>query len=568
MECEICHEKINYFYHTFLPWQVTVEPTETTEGVRVQVCSACGYERSEILSTVSHVHQFGEWRFTIFPSKDSKGEIIRECNLNKEHFETYELPVLNVTFYRYHLLEEANCEKEGVEVYSFVKDGQTLEIKQIISRQDHTFEEKWSSNAFGHWHASTCIHEGIIEDFGGHDYNNGYCRICNYKEPEEEHIHTFGKWEVIQSPTTNSLGDLIRICLTNTEHFEFKKLPVLNTKEYDYKVTKASTCSDEGTAEYRIVVDEQELVFEVSLPLSDHPYEEKWSTNNQYHWHAATCFHTEQKKEYDAHTFENGKCKVCNYIGYSEGLSYELNEDMISYKLTGLGSSTDKNIVIPAIYQGLPVTKINYSVFQNYTSLESIRISSGVEEIGDSCFQGCTNLKIVELPDTLKKLGTNCFASCNMLENIELPQSLEILGDTIWKDCKNLKSIVFPSSLTIVGSQLVQGCSNLEYYEYDNALYLGNQENPYLLLVQANDTLISSCTIHEDTRFICSQAFAECISLKNIIIPNQVISIGNSCFNYCSGLEYVILSKAVSSIGRSAFSGCNNLKYVYYMGSE
>ena len=241
---------------------------------------------------------------------------------------------------------------------------------------------------------------------------------------------------------------------------------------------------------------------------------------------------------------------------------------MISYKLTGLGSSTDKNIVIPAIYQGLPVTKINYSVFKNYTSLESIRISSGVEEIGDSCFQGCTNLKIVELPDTLKKLGTNCFASCNMLENIELPQSLEILGDTIWKDCKNLKSIVFSSSLTIVGSQLVQGCSNLEYYEYDNALYLGNQENPYMLLVQANDTLISSCTIHEDTRFICSQAFAECISLKNIIIPNQVISIGNSCFNYCSGLEYVILSKAVSSIGRSAFSGCNNLKYVYYMGSE
>ena len=60
----------------------------------------------------------------------------------------------------------------------------------------------------------------------------------------------------------------------------------------------------------------------------------------------------------------------------SEGLEYELNADNNGYKLMGIGSCQDKDLVIPAEYNGLPVTEIywNYTsgdyAFENNTTIE------------------------------------------------------------------------------------------------------------------------------------------------------------------------------------------------------
>ena len=106
---------------------------------------------------------------------------------------------------------------------------------------------------------------------------------------------------------------------------------------------------------------------------------------------------------------------------------------------------------------------------------------------------------------------------------------------------------------------MFSGCSGLKYNEYDNALYLGNKDNPYVVLVKAENKYITSCEINEKTKFIYASAFAYCRSLTSITIPDSVTSIGNYAFRDCSSLTSITIPNSVTSIGDSVFHGCSSL---------
>lgn len=50
--------------------------------------------------------------------------------------------------------------------------------------------------------------------------------------------------------------------------------------------------------------------------------------------------------------------------------------------------------------------------------------------------------------------------------------------------------------------------------------------------------------------------------IKNLVIPNSVINIGNYIFNSCTGLKTVTIPNSVTSIGNYAFGGCTSLNNV------
>lgn len=567
-ECEDCHEIVNHVYHTYGAWQIVEEPTEEKEGKRRQVCSACGYFKEETVPILTHSHHFGSWEFVELPTNQKEGSIRRVCTVDSSHVETVLLPALNKTFYRYRILSEPSCSQAGLEIYSFVRDGQTLEIRQDMPITDHTYALEWSSDALGHWHQATCIHSSLQKDYDTHTYKNGYCTTCNRKEDVAEHVHTYGPWEIEVTPTLESLGQLKRVCLTNDAHIEFAELPALNLKDYAYEVKEESSCSQKGKGEYKFHLDEQDFFFLVDLDYSDHTYALEWTMDNRYHWHQATCIHHEEKRDYELHNFENGRCTTCGYIGYSEGLLYEMNEDHISYRIIGLGDFSDKELVLPGMYQGLPVTHIAANAFRNCTFIEKVRVLDGIIEFGDSTFMGCSSLRSIELPKTLKTIGSNCFEGCRSLKEFNGNDGLESMNNSVFKGCLELTSLSIPNSLLRLGTTIVDGCMNLNYTSFDNGLYLGNSENPYLILYLASDTLISSCVLHEKTKFIASSAFSECRSLKSIQIPDEVISIGNNSFYFCVNLQYVILGKQVSQIERGAFGNCSALKSLFYKGTK
>lgn len=58
-------------------------------------------------------------------------------------------------------------------------------------------------------------------------------------------------------------------------------------------------------------------------------------------------------------------------------------------------------------------------------------------------------------------------------------------------------------------------------------------------------------------------AFQACSSLKSVVIPNKVKSIGFQAFSRCSNLATVTIGSSVERIGTKAFANCTELADVY-----
>jgi len=96
------------------------------------------------------------------------------------------------------------------------------------------------------------------------------------------------------------------------------------------------------------------------------------------------------------------------------GLSYTLINNGTAYSVSS-GSSNAVVIVIPAVYQGLPVIEIADSGFTSYTSLTSIVIPNGVTRIGNYAFFHCSNLTSIVLPAGITNIGNFAFQDCGGL---------------------------------------------------------------------------------------------------------------------------------------------------------
>ncbi len=219
------------------------------------------------------------------------------------------------------------------------------------------------------------------------------------------------------------------------------------------------------------------------------------------------------------------------------------------------------SIVIPET-----VTSIGDSAF-SYCEVTAIALPEGVKTIGASAFAGCKFTSVV-IPDTVISIGESAFSYCAALTSVTLGNSVETIGVKAFQNCGELTSISIPDTIISIGEYAFLNCAKLSYETYENAKYLGNANNRYLVLMEVTDTSITSCTIHANTKIIADIAFYGCTALTNIDIPDGVTSIGNSAFAWCSSLESIVIPDSVTLIGGWAFGNCALLSTVYYGGTD
>ncbi|HBJ19365.1 MAG TPA: hypothetical protein DDY70_06495, partial [Clostridiales bacterium] len=139
----------------------------------------------------------------------------------------------------------------------------------------------------------------------------------------------------------------------------------------------------------------------------------------------------EKIDRYTRWEYTENKTATAHFVDYySEGLSY-VRGGSENYEVTGIGTCTDTDIVVPATYQGMPVTGVGYAAFENNTQITSVCFGENVYFVGNYVFRGCTSLRSVTFLHTAGlsdgfnpsygSYGYHMFEGCTALEDLTVP---------------------------------------------------------------------------------------------------------------------------------------------------
>jgi hypothetical protein len=279
---------------------------------------------------------------------------------------------------------------------------------------------------------------------------------------------------------------------------------------------------------------------------------------------------------------------------------------IVSNVITGSSyTSGSTDLVIPDT-----VISIGIDAFLNLTALRSAFIPTSVTSIGNTAFQGCSSLTSIIIPDSVKTIGTYAFTGCTSLTSITISNIVTTISGGMFQQCSSLTSITIPSSVTSIGSYAFYvaslrnitipssvvsigtfaflGCINLQNVILQRTsaqvlttlgascflnagISLQSISNMYLMgytrttlqntgfTNSAVDTAINTrygtqFNVNE-ARSLISNNLTE--DMKHIVIPSQVLTIGNNAFNNNYWLLSVVIPNSITSIGQNAFAGCS-----------
>ena len=211
-------------------------------------------------------------------------------------------------------------------------------------------------------------------------------------------------------------------------------------------------------------------------------------------------------------------------------------------------------VVIPASYEGKPVTAIAKRGFYNCSSITSILLPESITAIGNSAFYGC--FKLVEVINMSQSL------------TVEYNEENGYLGD-------------YALTISNRDSAYVSKVSSINGYvtftEGNEKLLLCYEGSEGALTVPAGITKIynyafyksalASIEIASSVKEIGSHAFDGCLSLTAFEAGSSVTSIGEYAFNNCSSLSFIQISASINAIESFAFYGCTGLTDMNYLGS-
>ena len=208
----------------------------------------------------------------------------------------------------------------------------------------------------------------------------------------------------------------------------------------------------------------------------------------------------------------------------------------------GLYMGSEKDLEIPSVIDGKPVTKIGINAFAGNGSIENVVIPEGVRSIEADAFLN-SSLSDITIPKSVTSIDGNPFSYCNELYLITIspdnPAYASVNGIIYSKDMQ---------TLAICG-----GGRNGKIEIQDTVRRIGDD-------AFYNCKGITDIALPEALTSIGESAFCECWNLRQISIPDNVTEIGKYAFSGCNSLTEINIPSSVVSIGFHAFSGSNKLQ--------
>lgn len=205
----------------------------------------------------------------------------------------------------------------------------------------------------------------------------------------------------------------------------------------------------------------------------------------------------------------------------SEKLTFTLSGDGTYYLVGAKDTSIKGEIVVPGTYDGLPVRQVNSYGFKDCKDITKITLPEGIERLGKESFMD-SGLTEIFLPSTLKFIANHTFNGCTELKNIDIPTSVTHIGDSVFS-FSGIEKLIIPDSVI-----------------YRDIRNVGGK-----------------------TPFDAQWLAGSCPSLKEVVLPSNMTSIGDDAFGWCESLEKITIPATVTKIGSGVFNNCSSLKEIY-----
>ena len=254
------------------------------------------------------------------------------------------------------------------------------------------------------------------------------------------------------------------------------------------------------------------------------------------------------------------------------------------------------------------VKYIGEGAFAACTGLAQLTLPESAEFIGSYAFSGCIALTSIEIPESIGYIGEGAFYACKAIETVSLYftgsdingtdsadfgwlfagdyaavpalKSVNVLGSApiaagAFKNCTALKSISISSDITAIGSEAFGGCTSLEavyiadIVDWCNISFADYYANPlyYAGNLYVDDELVSELVIPEDVTSIGFATFNGCTCITSVTLPSTIVAIETAAFKGCTALTEIVVPDSVTSIGSLAFADCTSLVSVTLPGT-
>lgn len=150
--------------------------------------------------------------------------------------------------------------------------------------------------------------------------------------------------------------------------------------------------------------------------------------------------------------------------------------------------------------------------------------------------------------------GTLIKIDGEITDSLTFPSNTVRIGKNLFAN-KNVKEVVMEETLKYVGEKSFYNCIDLESVRMDGVVQLDN----YCF---ANCKTLKSIILPSSLSLIKENAFSGCTSIEEIILPHSIKEIQKGTFDSCINLNKVILPESLSVIGERAFYGCANLRNI------
>lgn len=241
--------------------------------------------------------------------------------------------------------------------------------------------------------------------------------------------------------------------------------------------------------------------------------------------------------------------------------------------ITKYNGKNAANVKIPSIIEGNKVVKIGNSAFGHADSAVIVVIPDSVKSIGNNAFESCGKLENVFIPSGITAIENNTFSNCKKLKSVNIPDGVTSIGFAAFSSCHSLKTVKIPASVETIGERAFADCVSLSALDVDvnnknfcseNGV-LFNKDKSTLICYPAGITN-GEYTVPNGVAAIQSDAFANNVYIKSVVIPDGVKSIGYQAFMFCDNLESVTIPDSVTSVGKEPFSFCKKLTNAAYKG--